>query len=709
MSIIQQIRERYAAVSIAVIALSLIGFILMDALSSRTSLFGGNKTTVGTVNGEKIDYVKFSSTVEQMEANYRNQGMEVNDEMRQQIIEMMWNNEIDETLLKTEYDKLGITFSGNDINEALYGQNPPPVLAQQFKDPNTGAYDANAARQFINSVRKKKPTDQQRMFVEQLVDYIIKNGLRTKYSALLSGSVYYPKWMYEKDQNDQNSIASISYVAVPYSSINDSSIQVTDAEINEYINKHKKEYKQDRSRTLSYVVFDAAPTAKDTAASKEAVVQQKQAFINAADPGQFVTMNNSASPYFNGFVLKSKMQVPNTDSIQGLSVGGVFGPYQDGGNFVIAKMVDKRQLPDSVKCRHILIGTTGDNGQQIISDSIASAKIDSIKNAVNAGASWSEMVEKYNPQTDGSRQTKGEMTFSSVQIQSEGFAKEFAQFILFDGKTGDKKVVKTSFGYHYIEILEQKNFEPAYKIAYLSKPIEASEETISTASTAATQFASESRDAKSFDANARNKKLATRIAEVKPNDYTIIGVGAARRLIKWAYENKVGNVSEPENIADKYVVALIAEEKEEGTPKAKDMRNQLEGIVRTQKKAQQIIAKIGNNRDLDAVAKTFNTVVNKADSITYTQAFIPGAGQEMKVTGAAFNPANKGKVSEPIAGNAGVYVIRTESVGLLPGLQGDYNIRRMQMEQSQKGNAAYKYADALRKSATIKDNRIDFY
>jgi peptidyl-prolyl cis-trans isomerase D len=710
MSIIQQIRERYAAVSIAVIALSLVGFILMDALSSRTNMFGGNKNTVGTVNGAKIDYAKFSSTVEQMETNYRNQGMEVNDEMRQQIIEMMWNNEIDETLLNGEYKKLGLTFSGNDINEALYGDAPPPVLAQQFQDKATGAYDANAARQFINSVRKKKPTDEQRLFVEQLVDYLIKNGLRTKYSALLSGSVYYPKWLYEKEQGEQSSIASINYAMIPYTTINDSSIQVSDAEINEYISKHKKEYKQERSRTLSYIAFDAAPTAADSAAAKAAVAKQKQGFIDAKDAGQFVNANGSSIAFFDGFVTKSKMQVPNTDSIQNLPVGAVFGPYADGSNFALARMLDKRQLPDSVKCRHILVGTNdGQTGAVILSDSIASKRIDSIKNAVNAGASWAEMVEKYNPQSDGSRQNKGEMTFSSVQIQDANFAKEFGQFILFDGKTGDRKVVKTNFGYHYIEILEQKNFEPAYKIAYYSKAVEASDETVNSASTAATQYASESRDSKAFEANARTKKLAPRIAEVKPNDYTIIGLGAARRLIKWAYENKVGTVSEPENIGDKYVVAVIADEKEEGTPKAKDVRAQVESIVRTKKKAQQIISKIGNSRDLDAIAKSFGLAVNRADSISYLQSFIPGVGQEIKVTGAAFNQANKGKVSEPIAGNAGVYVIKTESIGLTPGIQGDYNMRRIQMEQQQKGNAGYKFTEALRKSATVKDNRIDFY
>jgi peptidyl-prolyl cis-trans isomerase D len=469
MSIIQQIRERYAAVSIAVIALSLIGFILMDALSSRTSLFGGNKTTVGTVNGEKIDYVKFSTSVEQMEANYRNQGMQVDDNMRQQIIDMMWNNEIDETLLNKEYEKLGLTFSGNDLNEALYGQNPPPALAQQFKDPNTGAYDPNSARQFINSLRKRKPTDEQRMFMDQLVDYLIKNGLRTKYAALLAGSTYYPKWMYEKEQNDQNSIASISYVAVPYASINDSSIQVTDAEITDYINKHKKEYKQERSRTLSYVVFDAAPTSNDTAITKDAVLKQKQAFIDAPDAGQFVTANNSAISYFDGFVLKSKMQVPNADSIQGLPVGGVFGPYLDGTNIALARMVEKRTFPDSVKCRHILIGTRdAQSGAEIMSDSVAHAKADSIASVIAKGGDFKTLAAQFS--TDpGSKDKGGEYEFNSQQFGN--LAKPFAEFIFYN-PAGSKKVVKTDFGWHYIEVMEQKNFEPAYKIAYYSKTVE---------------------------------------------------------------------------------------------------------------------------------------------------------------------------------------------------------------------------------------------
>jgi peptidyl-prolyl cis-trans isomerase D len=706
MSIIQQIRERYAAVSIAVIALSLIGFILMDALSSRSNLFSGNSTTVGEVNGKEIDYAAFSTRVEEMENNYRSQGMEVNEEMRQQIIEALWSNEVEETLLKNEYEKLGVTFSGTDMNEALYGDNPPPVLTQQFKTPE-GAYDVNAARQFINSLKKKKPNDPQRQYVEKnLLTYLVSTGLRNKYNSLLSGSIYYPKWLSDKDVNDQNSIASISFVTVPYTTIPDSTITVTDGDIESYLQKHKLEYKQEKSRTISYIVFDAAPTSSDTAIARESVAKMKTQFTQAADAAQFVNANGSAVTYFDGYVLKSKMQVPNADSIQSLAEGNVFGPYLDGSNYVLARMISKRSMPDSVKCRHILIGTKDpQSGAEIMSDSVAHAKADSIAAVVAKGGNFAALATQFSTD-EGSKANGGEYDFSSQQFGS--LAREFAEFIFYN-PAGSKKVVKTQFGWHYIEVMNQKNFEPSYKIAYYAKPVEASDETVNTASLAATMFASESRDLKSFDANAQKKKLATRVAEVKPTDYSIVGIGGARRLIKWAYENKIGTVSEPESIADKYVVAIITNEKKEGVPGAKDARLQVESIVRNNKKAQIIIKNIGNKRDLNAIAVEYKTVVNRADSITFLSPFIPGIGQESKVSGAAFDARNKGKVSEPIAGNAGVFLVKNESIGLKPSTEGDYAMRRMQMEQSLKGNIGYKYTESLRKSAKVKDNRITFY
>jgi peptidyl-prolyl cis-trans isomerase D len=710
MSIIQKIREKPALI-IGIIAFALVSFILGDYFLSRNQGAANTEKAIGTVNGRDIDAIGFDDRFREMENGYRSQGMDVNEDMRQQLIEMLWNNEVEETILTVEYEKLGITFSSTDMNDALYGNNPPPALAQQFRDPQTGAYDANAARQFINSLKKKKATDEQRVYVERnIIDYIVQNGLRSKYTALLTGSVFYPKWLSDKDLNDQSSIASISYVAVPYTSISDSAVKVSDDDINAYVRKHKNEFKQEESRTISYVIFDAAPSAADSVYALGEVQKQYNAFASSTDAAQFTLANNSNTAFYDGYVLKSALQVPNADSIRNLPVGGLFGPYQDGGNYVIAKMIAKRDLPDSVKCRHILVGVMDQQtGQAIRTDSAALKLIDSIKNAVNGGANWGEMVTKYNPLSDGSRENNGEMTFSANQVQAPNFAKEFADFILLDGKPGERKVVKTSFGYHYIEIMEQKKIEPAYKIAYFSRAVEPSDETISAASTAAAQFAAEARNTKQFEEGTTKMKLVPRVAEVRPTDYSIIGLGGARNLIKWIYENKVGNVSEPTTLGDKVIVALIAEEKEEGLPNAKNARFQVESVIRNQKKAAEIIGKIGNNRDLNQIATSFKTNVLRADSISFFSPFIPGVGMEPKVTGAAFNPAVKGKSSEPITGNTAVFVIRTENVGLLPASNAAYSDRRLQTEPGLKQTASNAALQALRKAAKVKDRRIKFY
>ncbi|MFT3846166.1 MAG: SurA N-terminal domain-containing protein [Lacibacter sp.] len=710
MSIIQQIREKYAAVSIAVIALSLVGFILTDYFTGKSGRMGSQSTEVGEVNGKSININAFDSKVQQVVSNYTQQGMEVKDELRQQIIDYLWNNEIEETLLNSEYSKLGLSFTAADLNEALYGDNPPPILAQQFKDANTGAYDANAARQYVNSLRKKKANDKERVYFEQnIIDPLISFGLRKKYAAMLAASAYYPKWLFDKDIADQNSIASISYVAVPYATISDSSIKVTDADISAYINKHKNEFKQEESRTISYVTFDASPSSADSAKAFNDIVGLKQGFVASTDAGQFTVANNSAIQYYDGFVLKSAMQVPNADSIRAIPVGAVYGPYLDGGNYVLAKMVEKREMPDSVKFRHILIVTKDQNGQQVISDSIAKLKADSIAGVLAKGGDFLQLADKFSADKNG-KEKGWEYEFTSQQFANatQMFTKDVAEFVFY-GSKGSKKVIKTDIGFFYVEVVDQKHIEPAYKIAYLARTIEPSDETTNTASTAAAQFAAESRSSKQFEESLRKKKLSPRIAEVKPGDYTIMGVGSARSLVKWIYENKVGSVSEPTSIGNEFIVALITEEKEEGTVDAKSVRPQLEPVVRNQKKAKEIIAKIGTNKDLNAIASMFKTNVLRADSVSFFSPFIQGVGMEPRVSGAAFNPAVKGKTSDPIPGNGGVYIIRTENVGLQPSVGADYTSRKVQMEQGIQQNTVNGSVPSLRKAAKVKDRRIKFY
>ena len=69
MSIIQTIRDKGAAIVIGVIALSLIGFLLMDAKPGQGGIFGGgNSTVIGVVNGKDINLDEYNAKVKEAEA-----------------------------------------------------------------------------------------------------------------------------------------------------------------------------------------------------------------------------------------------------------------------------------------------------------------------------------------------------------------------------------------------------------------------------------------------------------------------------------------------------------------------------------------------------------------------------------------------------------------------------------------------------------------
>jgi peptidyl-prolyl cis-trans isomerase D len=188
MSVIQNIRDKYARVAVIAIALALLGFILMDAFTGRSNLFGGNNTTVGSVNGNKIEYVAFSRKVKAQEDMAQQQGYEINDATRQQIIESAWNEEINRTLLQREFEELGLTVGKKEMNDLLFGANPPADLKQGFTDPQTGAYNALGAQQYFNEL-KKNGTAEQKAQMGQYLESLEYQQMVGKYTSLLSNSI----------------------------------------------------------------------------------------------------------------------------------------------------------------------------------------------------------------------------------------------------------------------------------------------------------------------------------------------------------------------------------------------------------------------------------------------------------------------------------------------------------------------------------------
>jgi peptidyl-prolyl cis-trans isomerase D len=512
---------------------------------------------------------------------------------------------------------------------------------------------------------------------------------------------YMPNWLMEKMNTDNNTIASVSYVMVPYATVTDSSLRVTDDEISKYVQAHKEEYKQEKSRSVAFVSFEATPSQRDSAELFNQLSALKEEFHNAPEPKVFVARNNSSIPYFDGYALKSRLTIDAKDSIVNMPVGSVVGPYLDGGAYVIARKIDVRMVPDSVKVRHILIGINDPRtGQVKRTDSAARKIADSVFAAIRSGADFRSLAAQYS-EDEGSKNNGGEYDFSSVNLN---LAREFYDYAFYK-KKGDRDIVKTEFGYHIMEVLNQKNFEEAYKVAYIAKSILASEETDNAASSAATQFAGNSRTAKTFEENITKSRLNKRVADnIKELDYTVANM-PSRQFVKWIYDNDPGTVSEPFDFKDKYVVAMVTAAYDEGVQPPSIARTQVEPMIRNQKKAESIRKKIGNANTLEAIASATGQQVGQLDTLRFGDAFIPNVGPEAKVIGAAFNKQNLNKTSAPIEGQTGVFAIQTKQTSVLPSAATDAARQRTTMQMQMRQYSSYGTFEALKKAATINDKR----
>jgi len=703
MSVIQSIRDKATWIISASIGLALIAFIAQDGTSRGGSMFA-NTTTIGKVNGVKIEKKEFDEKVEMVRLMNGGQGQQ------EQIASSVWNMMVQQTLLDQVYEKLGFVMTGKELSDILFGANPPQWLQQAFVDPNTGQFNMEQAKQQFAQMKKNANNPQVAAVVESYINPTIQQTQAQKYQTLITQAIYTPKWVAEKMNADNNAIANISYVYVPYTSIVDSTIQVTDTDVEAYVSKHKAEFeKENETRSISYITFQASPTSADSAVIYNGLNEIKPAFETTTDAKAFVASKGSEINYLDGFVTSSNLKVPNAEIIKTLPVNAVFGPYVDGQNFTIAKMIAKRSMPDSAKCRHILIKTE-DAGKPVLSDSVASKRIDSIKAAIAAGADFNLMVQKYTDDPS-SKAKAGEYEFTSTQFAS--ISKEFAETIFY-GNTGDKKVVKVAnaqyAGYHYIEVLSQKKVEEAYKIAYVSKPIVPSNETVTSANDAANKFVVETKSKESFEANAKKlNKIVMPAAELQQNDFAINGLGNNRSLIRWIYENKVGTVSEPQEFGDKIAVAVITNISKAGVMDAAAAKPLTEIFIRNEKKAQQIIETKFKGNTLEAYAQAAATTVMRADSISFQAGFIPAVGNEPKIVGAAFNKNITGKTSTPIAGTTGVFAVKGEAIGARPAMGGSIDEQRKAIESNIRTQVGYRALDALRKSAKVDDNRATFY
>ena len=710
MQIIQGIRDKGAAIVIVVIALSLIGFILMDAKQGSSRLFSSNTSSVGKVNGSAIEQGEFNKRVKEVEdQEEQRMGKKASVSRSAEIREQVWNTMVAEKVFYAEAAKLGIDFTSKELSVILSSDDPSNPLLQdkQMVDPATGKLDMSKVSQALSNIKKMKG-EQRDMINAQIVDPQKLTSISTKYFALLNASAYYPAWMQEKDTKENKTFANISYVAIPYTVINDSTLKVSDAEVEKYVQQHKDLFKQEEGRMISYVSFSQLPSADDSARTKEAVESLKNNFATETNVKSFIARNTSSIEFDSNYLPKSKIITKFLDSITKIPQGSVYGPYVDNGSYVLARVLGTKTLPDSVKARHILIATVNaQTGQPIIEDSIAKKQADSIFGAIKGGADFVALAKKYS--SDGSKDKGGDLgTFAFGAM-----VPEFNDFC-FSKPVGTRDVVKTQFGYHIIEIMSQKGASPAYKIAYMAKDILASEATINKASLDATKLSAE-KDPKNFEAYLQKnglKKISVPTL-IKENDAQVGQIQEARQLVRWVFGAKKGEISDPYSIGDQFIVAIVDKIQQEGIQDVQSARAMAEVAIREQKKSEEIIKKLGSNVTLESAAAAYGKQIMTAgadSTITFTSQVINNIGQEPKLIGACFNKEYQTRVSALIVGKTGVYIIKVNSIGTKAAdTPAEADMKRTQQLGMLRSQAAAGWFEGLKKQATIKDNRSEFY
>lgn len=696
MGLMTFLRNRAGYLLVGAIAFAIIAFIVGDLVNSGKPFWEASQRIVGTIDGEDISIEEFTPKVDQSLAQFKQQyGGSVNPQMQAMAVDNVWQGEIANILLSKEYDRLGLTISGDELFDLLQGNNPSPLIQQYFGNPQTGEIDRAA---IINSLKTKEP--QVRAQWATLQGEIEKQALQQKYANLIRNSIYVTSIEANDEYMNRNKLVNFDYVNLDYSAVLDTDVKLTDADYQAYYDAHKLAYVNPvETRSFEYVNFNIEPTAADSAAVKTQVDKLAADFRTTPNDSLFAVNNSDVKVPFS-YITKGKLD-PAVDSvIFNYPAGSFYGPKLSGNSYKLAKVVDTRFSPDSVKASHILI-----DPMRVGGDAAAFKLADSLKGLVQKGASFASLASLYS--VDGSKDSGGELgTFARGAMVPE------FENAAFDGRTGDYKVAKSQFGVHLIHIEKQIGSSKVVKLAYIEKQLTPSAKTRDAAYKKASLFLSDVK-VDNFKALAEKAGYTVSTADkVTASQGYAAGLDNPRDLIKAVYGAKKGVIlPEIYTMDNGFVVAHVTEVQPKGQLSLADVKKQIEPMVKNAVKAKILTEKmdkaLAGASSLAQVAQKLGKTVTPVENIVFANPIIPGLAQENAVIGAVFGSAT-GKVSKAIKGDKGVYAFVVNGF-VEPAPMANTFAQKESMMMSITQRALGMAFQALQDKAEIKDNRVKFY
>lgn len=705
MATLEKIRNRAGVLVAVVIGMALLAFILGDFLNSGGALFSNSQFEIAEIAGKSIPYQKYQKELNDlMEITKFTSGRTTLDEQStKQIQEQTWNQLVSEYVLEDEYDQLGIDVSSKEVWDMVQGENIHPIISNLFTDPETGQVNTVAVIRFLKSY-DQDPTGQQKAYWLFVEDRMIKERQFSKYTNLIKKGLFSTKLEAQKELDFINKKVDFDFVAKNINTIADSLVEVTSSDIKAYYNDHQKDYKQTASRSIEYITFNVVPSNEDKEETEKWINSIKQDFVSTDNDKDFMSLNSDIA-FDNRFYKQDELPAQLKDVIFNEKEGFVYGPYFENDTYIIAKLSEVKQLPDSVKARHILLQPSQNEDYNAIL-----AKADSLKSLLEKGASFAQLA-KENSTDKAANEKGGDLGWFRANQMVSPFSDT-----CFIANVGEYKYVATQYGLHLVQVTEKARTERKVKLALLGRKLEPSTLTYQKIYAEASKFAGNNHTYEEFIAAIEAEGLAKKVAtDIKENAQQLAGLENPRGLIRSVFETEKNELIKSQNdpifeLGDKYLIGFVTDIKEDGIASIEQVKQQLIVQVKKQKKAE-LIAKemqtaLNENNSLDFLADKLNTEVKEATDITFRSYSVPNAGIEPNLVAVA-TAMDIDKVSSPIKGNNNVFVIKVKSVSK----DEDTNITRQKVQTltQLQNRANYEAFEALKESANIVDKRAKFY
>lgn len=659
------------------------GALLAFILSLKTEMgFSGNDPEVGEINGDEVHYSEFLATYEDVKTQMGGDNFDY--DQAAQLVSMTWQQLLSSRVFVPGFEGLGLTVAPAERKAMLMGQIESGVYGSVFADPRTGVYNVDAVKEFLAQVDGNP--EMQRIW--NLVDNQARiERAVNKYMDLVRGGAYANSLSLKKGVVAENNTYKGRYVACKYSSVADSLVKVSNTEIKKYYKAHKSQYKQTPSRTITYAHFEVEPTEADKAAIEAAAKKASEEFGAAKDIKSYIREEAHAS-LANTFVAAKSL---STDEAKALRAGRLFGPELQGDEWYASRVVEVRNVPDSIELQHIVVSYTDTE----LADSLYAA-------ARKSGADFAALASKHSlAETAVEGGVIGNVAYSTL-------APELAD-ALQSARRG--AVVKVAFGnaIQIFKVLSTGAVTRHYRLATLTYPVVASQDTKRAIHKEASTFAVEANGSvEKFTEVANAKSILTSSMNIQQGSRTVSGLPNSLEVVRWANESEVGAVSDIIKIDDDYVVAVVTAVDENEYKPLDKVSAQIKNILLREKKAELLREKM-QGATLEEVAAASEGKIEEFKDVHTSAYYVPGFGVEPRVLGAlaTVSADATGALLPLVEGTSGVYAIVVDEVAVAENQTIDSE--RVKAQSQAESMASRRAMYAVQEMANVVDNTVKYF